>query len=163
MEIRPERPEDWEAIHGLTKAAFAPMSYSQGDEAECIDKLRRDGDMSLSLVAIEGPEVVGHIAFSPVFLNEVVDGWFGLGPISVRPHLQRSGIGTALIKHGLAELKRKGALGCVLIGDPAYYGRFGFVGDGRLSYRDLPNEVVQWVAFGEATPMGVLRFSPGLE
>lgn len=63
----------------------------------------------------------------------------------------------------LAELKRKTALGCVLIGDPTYYGQFGFSGNGRLSYRDLPREIVQWVAFGEAMPARVLQFSPGPE
>ena len=163
MDIRPERQSDHDAIHRLTKAAFEPMPFSEGDEAECIVKLREDGDLTLSLVAVEGSDIVGHIAFSPVSFDEVFKGWYGLGPISVWPHLQRRGIGGVLVKRGIAELKRKGAVGCVLIGDPAYYHRFGFVGDGRLSYRNLPNEIVQWLAFGEATPAGTLKFSPGLE
>ena len=163
MEIRPERPEDRETIRRLTKAAFAPMPFSEGDEAECLDALREDGDLTLSLVAVEGGEIVGHVAFSPVSFDGVFSRWRGLGPISVRPDLQRRGVGGALIKQGLAELKREGALGCVLIGDPAYYGRFGFVGDGRVSYRDLPSKVVQWLAFGDARPSGTLKFSPGLE
>lgn len=130
MQIRPERPDDCEAIHRLTRTAFAPMPFSRGDEADCVAKLRNDGDLALSLVATEGPQIVGHIAFSPAFLNEEFCGWYGLGPVSVWPHLQRRGIGRALIEYGLAELKRKDAFGCVLIGDPAYYSRFGFIGDG---------------------------------
>ncbi len=55
------------------------------------------------------------------------------------------------------------ALGCVLIGDPNYYCKFGFVGDGRIAYRELPQAIVQWLAFGEAKPSGTLKFSPGLE
>lgn len=163
MEIRPENPGDWETIHRLTKAAFASMPFSQGDEAECIGKLRGDGDLALSLVAIEACQIVGHVAFSRVFFDEAFKGWYGLGPVAVWPHLQRRGIGSALIEHGLAELKLNGALGCVLIGDPTYYCRFGFVGDGRLSYRDLPSNVVQWLAFGASTPSGILKFSRGLE
>jgi putative acetyltransferase len=98
-----------------------------------------------------------------VFFDEAFNGWYGLGPVSVWPHLQGRRIGGALIEQGLAELRNKRALGCVLIGDPAYYRRFGFVGDGRLSYRNLPSAIVQWLAFGELTPSGALKFSPGLE
>lgn len=163
MDIRLEGPEDCDAIARLTKAAFDPMTFSEGNEAECISKLRKDGDLTLSLVAVEGPEIVGHIAFSPVFLDEAFKGWYGLGPVSVWPQIQRRGIGGKLIEQGLAELESKSALGCVLIGDPRYYRRFGFVSDGSLSYRDLPNEIVQWLTFGAARPTGSLKFSPGLE
>lgn len=163
MHIRPETPADWKTIYRLTKTAFAPMPFSQGDEAECLARLRNDGDLTLSLVATEGHRIVGHVAFSPVLFNDAFRGWYGLGPISVWPDLQRRGIGRALILRGLEELKRKDALGCVLIGDPNYYGQFGFIGNGRLSYRDLPSEIVQWVAFGETMPAGVIKFSPGLE
>lgn len=163
MEIRPESAGDYDTIRQLAKAAFDPMPFSEGDEAECIDRLREAGDLALSLVALDGPDIVGHVAFSPVFLDETFSGWFGLGPVSVWPHLQKRGIGGMLIKQGLAELTQKSALGCVLIGDPGYYHRFGFVGDGRLTYRNLPSRIVQWLAFGPALPAGVLTFSPGLE
>ncbi len=163
FDIRSEVPSDHAAIFRLTKAAFEPMPFSDGDEAECIDKLRADGDLTLSFVATDGGEIIGHIAFSPVFLNNSFDHWYGLGPVSVAPERQRSGIGSALINHGLSGLKRLDAMGCVLIGDPNYYRRFGFVGDGRLTYRELAPEIVQWLAFGEEKPEGTLRYSPGLE
>ena len=163
MEIRPENPSDYAAIDRITRSAFAPMPFSEGTEAECIGKLRRDGDLTLSLVAIKDAAVAGHIAFSPVLINESFDGWYGLGPVSVSPQSQRTGIGIALINEGLARLKQMDAQGCALIGDPAYYSRFGFVGDGRLSYRNLPAGIVQWLAFNDTKPSGVLRYSPGLE
>lgn len=163
MDIRPETSEDCEAIHALTEIAFDPMPFSDGTEAACIEKLRADGDLKLSLVAIESGRLVGHVAFSPVHISDTADGWFGLGPVSVSPELQKAGIGSALINEGLGRLRAAAAQGCVLIGDPRYYKKFGFVGDGRLSYRELPGDVVQWLAFGAAKPSGTLRFSPGLE
>lgn len=163
MEIRPENPSDYAAIERITRAAFAPMPFSEGNEAECIAKLRADGDLTLSLVAIKDAKLVGHIAFSPVFINDSFDGWCGLGPVSASPEAQRTGIGSALIKEGLERLRQMDAAGCALIGDPAYYSRFGFVGDGRLSYRNLPARIVQWLAFNDTKPSGVLRYSPGLE
>lgn len=163
MEIRPEVSSDHDTIGRLTTTAFAPMPFSEGNEAECINRLRADGDLTLSLVALDAGEIVGHVAFSPAYLNGIFDGWYGLGPISVWPEHQKHGIGKALIKAGLRRLRDNAAKGCILTGDPNYYSRFGFVGDGRISYRDLPEAVVQWLAFGRAKPYGVLTFSPGLE
>ena len=163
MHIRLETPADHAAIHALTQAAFAPMSYSDGTEADRIDRLRADGDLTLSLVAEMAAGVVGHVAFSPVFMDGQSDGWFGLGPVAVSPERQRQGIGSALIRAGLDRLQASGARGCVLIGSPAYYRRFGFAADGRVSYRAIPTRNVMWLAFGDHRPAGELKFSPGLE
>lgn len=163
MELRAETPSDHETIYRLTKAAFAPMPFSDGTEADAITALREAGDLALSLVATGDAGIVGHIAFSPVFVDGHGNGWFGLGPVSVWPHLQRTGIGSALVKEGLFRLRQTRADGCVLIGDPRYYSRFGFASGNGLIYRDLPSQLVQWLAFGERRPSGVLRFSPGLE
>ena len=103
--IRNERPDDVEAIHALTLKAFASMSFSNGSEAPLITALRQSGDLSLSLVAEKAGALVGHVAFSPVTIGGVHNGWFGLGPIAVEPVLQRGGIGKALILEGLAVLK----------------------------------------------------------
>ncbi len=163
MIIRPETAVDLDAIYTLTQRAFAPMPFSGGNEGECINKLRSDGDLTVSLVACEGDEIIGHVAFSPVEIGGTFDHWYGLGPVSAAPERQRSGIGSALINQGLELIKGLGAKGCVLIGDPKYYCRFGFVADGRLSYHDLPSEVVQWLSFSGIKPNGVLKYSPGLE
>ena len=163
MKIRPETPADLDAIYQLTQRAFAPMPFSDGNEGDCTNALRADGDLTISLVAEMDGELIGHIAFSPVTIAGDSDHWYGLGPVSAAPEKQKSGIGSALINRGLEMIKDLGAKGCVLIGDPNYYCRFGFVGDGRLTYKDLPKEVVQWLSFSGEKPSGVLRYSPGLE
>ena len=161
MQIRPETTADHEAIHALTAAAFAPMPYSDGSEPDIIRKLRADGDLSLSLVATDGTNIIGHIAFSPVTLNDISDNWYGLGPISVATSQQKSGVGRALIHAGFEWLHTQNARGCVLIGDPNYYSRFGFISDGNLTYQDLPTEYIQWIGWNGNTAAGTLRYSPG--
>lgn len=160
MNIRSEQAADHRSIHELTQRAFAGKSYSDGSEPFITDTLRDTGKLTLSLVAIKDNEVVGHAAFSSVTLAECTGAWYGLGPISVEPDLQRTGIGSALVKEGLSRLEAMDASGCVLIGDPAYYARFGFAGDGRIQYQTLPSAYVQWIAFGQQRPEGVVEFDP---
>ena len=147
ISIRNERPEDDQAIHALTLAAFEPMSFSDGTEAPIIRALRQAGELCLSLVAEEDGEIVGHVAFSAVTIDGAHNNWVGLGPISVRIDRQRQGIGKALIREGLSLLKARGTAGCALIGDPNIYGRAGFESDGRLTYRGLDRSLVQRVVF----------------
>ena len=164
MLIRPERGRDPPGIHDLVDRAFRPMAFSDGTEPAVVDRLRRRGELALSLVAESDGAVVGHVAFSPASVRPSdVSGWYALGPVAVDPPLQRTGIGAALIDEGLRTLRERGARGVVLIGDPAYYGRFGFVGDGRLRYRDLPDGIAQWLAFGTPPPSGELRFSDAFD
>jgi len=158
MVIRPETTKDIEAIFSLTTEAFKSMPISDGSEPQIINDLRSDGDLVLSLVAIDQTITVGHVAFSPVTINDVDDKWFGLGPISVLPQLQRTGIGTQLINEGFRRLKEQGANGIALVGDPDYYGRFGFVGDGKLTYGDLPTRLVQWFSIRGNVPRGELNY-----
>ncbi|MBB4193455.1 putative acetyltransferase [Rhizobium aethiopicum] len=163
MLIRYETPADIEAIQNLTSIAFAPMPYSEGTEAEIIRRLRLSGDLAISLIAEEDGEILGHVAFSPVTVNGVHDGWFGLGPISVTPERQRQGIGRALMAKGLELLKEMGASGCTLVGNPDVYSGAGFSSDGQLTYHDLDTRLVQRIVFREPAPSGVLRFAPAFE
>lgn len=160
MNIRPERPEDQAAIHALTKAAFAAMPYSSHREAEIVDALRATGALTLSLLAEENGEILGHVAFSPVGIEGTHEGWFGLGPVSVRPDRQRQGIGRALIGRGLETLEAQGASGCALVGDPDYYRRFGFRNDGALRHDGLDSHYVQYLVFRGPAPQGSLDFAP---
>jgi putative acetyltransferase len=128
-----------------------------------IKALRADGDMTISLVAEDDGEVIGHVAFSPVTIDDTHNGWFGLGPIAVKPERQRRGIGKALILRGLELLREQGANGCALIGNPDIYSRVGFDSDGRLTYRDLEPELVQRIVFRGPAPVGVLKFAPAFE
>ncbi|WP_456825523.1 GNAT family N-acetyltransferase [Cellulomonas sp. P5_E12] len=164
MLIRPERPDgDADAIDRLTVAAFEPQWFSDGSEAPIIRRLRASGDLTLSLVAEDDGDVVGHVAFSPVTIDGLHDGWFGLGPISVRLDRQRRGIGRALVAEGLRRLRERGARGCALIGDPAIYSRMGFTSDGQLSHLELDRAVVQHVTFSGPSPHGELRFASAFD
>ena len=163
MFIRLEKLGDEQALHRLTTMAFEPMSFSDGSEPEALDTLRRDGDLVLSLVALKGDEIVGHIAFSPAMIGAEKKGWIGIGPVSVLPKYQRTGIGSALMNEGLSRMKNEGAKGCVLTGNPAYYGRFGFNSASAVTFQDMPTKSVLWLAFEGNPPKGEVPFSAGLQ
>ena len=124
--IRSESPGDESSIYEITRQAFASHPHSHQTEHFIIAALRKGKAMTLSLVAQIGDKVVGHIAFSPVEISDNTPGWFGLGPIAVSPEHQRKGIGSELVRAGLDRLIKLGTRGCVLAGDPAFYGRFVF-------------------------------------
>ncbi len=134
MSIRPETPADIADIDALTRAAFQPYPGHGAPEVSILEALRRDHALALSLVAVEGSALIGHVAFSPVSIDGVAGAWLGLGPVSVRPDRQKAGIGRRLIDDGLAALVARGAAGCVVLGDPDYYRRFGFIFGAALTY-----------------------------
>lgn len=158
MQIRPERPEDVETIRSLIVAAFREAPHSSQTEAAIVEALRAAGALTLSLVAVEVGAILGHVAFSPVTINGLSDGWHGLGPVSVRPDRQRAGIGQALIRAGLDHLRRMNSRGCVVLGDPGYYGRFGFTSDPDLRYGEIPPEYFQRLAFTNVLPRGAVAY-----
>jgi putative acetyltransferase len=119
--------------------------------------------LTVSLVAILGGEILGHAAFSGVTINGETDGWYGLGPVSVRPAQQRKGIGQALINEGLDRLKAMQAKGCVVEGDPRYYRRFGFANVPGLCCRNVPQAYFQCLVFKGPPPEGVVEFHPGFD
>lgn len=162
--VREEAAGDRDAIRTLTTAAFADQPHSDGAEAAIVDALRADGDLILSLVAVAADGIVGHAAFSPVTVEGLrSDGWVALGPLSVAPASQRRGVGSRLVRDGLARLRATGARGCVLVGDPGYYARFGFRGDVGLRYDDVPAAFVQGLAFAGPLPRGRLTYARGFE
>ena len=158
MDIRSEQPADADPIRALTTEAFATAPHSSGTEAAIVDALRAAGALALSLVAVEGEQILGHVAFSPVTIDGAERGWFGLGPVSVRPGRQRGGIGSELIREGLRRLREMGAAGCVLLGDPAYYGRFGFANDPALVLEGVPPDYFMRLGFGAELPAGTVRY-----
>ncbi len=126
MIIRKENASDIDAISEVTMAAFKTLPISNHTEQFIIHALRAAGALTISLVAEIDGRIVGHIAFSPVAISDGTKNWYGLGPISVLPAYQKQGIGKALLQEGLSAIKRIGAQGCYLVGDPNYYKRFGF-------------------------------------
>ena len=148
--IREEIPGDLKAIHRIHELAFdSPV------EAQLVDLLRSRGKAIISLVAVDGEEVVGHILFSPVTIDPPAPDWnaLGLAPIGVIPELQSQGIGKALIKNGLERCKNLGFQLVVVLGDPAYYTTFGF--KRALDY-GLHNE------YQADEHFMVLEFTPGV-
>lgn len=160
LTIRPERSGDAQSIHDLTEAAFHDMPFSDGDEQSLVDRLRRDGDLILSLVAEDAERIVGHIAFSPVTISDGTECWYGLGPVSVWPELQRQGIGGKLIQRGIADMRELGARGIVLLGSNEYYPRFGFEHDPRLVYPGPPAEYFQRLVLEGEVPKGTVTYAP---
>jgi putative acetyltransferase len=159
--VRPERPEDAAAISALTTAAFRSAAFSDGNEAEIVERLRADGDLTISLVAENlDLAVIGHAAFSPIAISDGSENWYALGPVSVIPLRQKVGIGSSLTEAGLGRLRELGGAGCVVLGDPAYYGRFGFAHDPALTCPGPHPEYLQRVVFQGLAPAGKVRFAP---
>ena len=158
--IRPEAPGDEDTIFALTEAAFADMPFSDGDEQHLVNRLRADGDLTLSLVAEDAERIVGHIAFSPVTISDGATDWFGLGPVSVWPDLHHRGIGGALIKRGIADMRARGAKGIVLLGSNVYYPRFGFEYVPQITYPGPPAEFFQTLLLDGDMPTGEVAYAP---
>lgn len=156
--IRQESPSDIEVIHTLTAAAFLNAPHTGHTEQFIVDALRKAGVLSISLVAEQAGTVVGHVAVSPVSISDGSANWYGLGPISVSPELQRQGIGSLLMRAALRLLQERSAAGCVLLGDPAYYSRFGFKPESSLVYPGVPSKYFQAITFGAPFPHGVVAY-----
>lgn len=123
VNIRSERPEDYEAIREVHRRAFPT-----GLEARLVDRLREDGAVLVSLAAFQEARLVGHILFSRLRI-ETESGAMpaaALAPVAVIPEEQRRGIGSALVRKGLESCRERGESIVVVLGDPDYYRRFGF-------------------------------------
>jgi putative acetyltransferase len=157
MIIRPETPGDYSSIRDILIAAFANHPYSHQTEHLIVEALRADDALTVSLVAEVDGTVAGHIAFSRVTIDGEDCGWLGLGPVAVLPAFQRQGIGTALVNEGLKTIRGMGAQGCFLVGDPAFYRRFGFEHHPALRMEGVPPEVTLCMPMGDRMPEGSVR------
>lgn len=158
MHIRPEQPNDIPAVTQITQQAFQNHPHSHQTEHLIILALRSAGVLAISLVADQETQIVGHIAFSPVQISDGSPHWYGLGPVAVRPDLQRQGIGKALIHQGLATLRSRGAAGCVVLGEPSYYSRFGFKSLPDCILEGVPSPYFQVLSFGDYVPRGTVTY-----
>lgn len=162
LAVRDERPDELAAIRNVIARAFATAPHASGTEGAIVDALRGDGALSMSLVAdVNG--IVGHIAFSPITIDGIGGEWYGLGPVSVSPDFQGRGIGGALIRAGLERLRAVGAAGCVVLGEPHYYSRFGFEHDPRLIYPGPPPQYFQRLLFRCSPPTGTVAYHPAFD
>ena len=158
IEIRLEKPDDIRSIHDLTVAAFLEAPHTDHTEQFIVRELRKSKALSISLVAEDDGKIVGHVAVSPVVISDGSDNWYGLGPISVIPSKQNKGIGSKLMNAAVQELKVIGAKGCVLLGDPNYYHRFGFSPKEGLILSDVPMEYFQALVIQGFLPQGEVSY-----
>ena len=154
VEIREECPSDQAAIHRLNTVAF-------GDDAEAnvVDELRASCDVYLSFVAIDRGAVVGHILFTPVALSGSSIEGMGLAPMAVDPSRQQRGIGSLLVRHGLAHLRTSGCPFVIVLGHADYYPRFGFERASQYGvssqWEGIPDEAFMIVVFDRKAIPGV--------
>jgi putative acetyltransferase len=160
---RPETAADFEAVFEVERAAFG-----RDAEAKLVNRLRDLEQLEVSLVAVSEAQVVGHVAFSPMRLAPNPEGLrtFGLAPLAVLPAHQGRGIGSQLVRDGLRACKEGGWDLAFVLGDPAYYQRFGFTdaaGHGLRWDHDAPAGAFMVTelrpgALGKAS--GVARYHP---
>ena len=121
--IREEGLDDLESIREVNRLAFG-----QDAESRLVDRLRADGLVVASFVAVEGHRVIGHVMFSELAIQTdsgIIPG-AALAPMAVIPSRQRRGIGSSLVREGLEECRRLGVAVVVVLGHLDYYPRFGF-------------------------------------
>lgn len=158
MRIRNETTADVAAIARVVTEAMRLLPQATGTEADIVERLRADGALTLSLVAEEDGEVIGHLAASAARIGEQ-DGWGLIGPLAVTPSRHRQGIGSALMAEALRRL-RETCRGAALVGDPAYYRRFGFRSFDGFGVTGCPAEVVLALPFDGDVPRGELLHHP---
>ncbi len=158
MKIRKETPSDIAAIEAMTIAAFQNAAHTNHAEQFIVNALRNSGQLTVSLIAEDNDSVIAHVAVSPVTISGGAISWYGLGPISVTPEHQGQGLGAQLMEHALAELRTLGAAGCVVLGEPAYYSRFGFNAEPSLVLPGVPAEYFQAISFNGSLPSGTVSY-----
>lgn len=162
-DIRKEVSADIPSIEAVTVAAFRSAEHSSGTEQHIVAALRNAGQLSVSLVAEDRGQVVGHVAVSPVTISDGTANWYGLGPVSVIPEHQGQGLGSMLVTNALSELRTLGAAGCVVLGEPGYYARFGFIPEPGLVLPGVPARYFQAIVLQGVAPSGQVAYHGSFE
>lgn len=158
LTIRTATPADRNAIRKVEEAAFG-----QADEAALVDALIAAGSDVLELVAEENGNIIGHILFSRLMITGSGDNFsaVALAPLAVLPAMQRRGIGTALIVEAHRRLQEQGERLSVVLGEPAYYGRFFYTHARAASFTsNYQGEALQALSWGVAPQTGQLVYAP---
>lgn len=156
IHILSEVPGEAARIRAVHEAAFPLDDAGHSAEADIVDALRADGALTVSIVANEDTEILGHVAASPVRVADT-SGWFGIGPVAVVPGRQGEGIGEQLMRAAVEALERlHDARGIVVLGDQGYYEHFGFR-PSDMTYLEYP--LLSLPLAGEE-PSGVVTYHP---
>ncbi|HET9402280.1 MAG TPA: N-acetyltransferase [Candidatus Acidoferrales bacterium] len=146
IEIRDEKASDAEGVYRVVSAAFGRRS-----EADLVEELRRAGDCVVTLVAEEDGEIAGHVLLSRM---EAPFQALALAPVSVAPARQRCGIGSALIRSAVERARKDGWEAIFVLGEPGYYGRFGFDAAAAAGFTSpYAGEHFMVLALGAALPV----------
>ncbi len=121
IKIREERTEDYDSVRIINDLAFGTS-----EEGRIVDKLRKACQEIISLVAVSGEKIVGHILFSPAEIKDTNIIGMGLAPMAVLPDFQKQGVGSVLVKEGLRRIKKTDCPFIIVLGHEQYYPRFGF-------------------------------------
>ena len=149
MLIRQEKPEEFPAIYDLVKVAFQTAKVTNGKEQDCVDQFRSSGNYipELALVAEQDGKLIGHIMLTRTYItgdNNKFETLL-LAPLSIALEYRNKGVGSKLITESFELAKKLGYKSVVLVGDPAYYHRFGFkssVDFGIRHVQDIPGQFV---------------------
>ncbi len=159
--IRGQEWSETKRISRVIRKAFAGQPHSDGREPAIYEHMFACLDADVSMVAVASfGRIVGHVLCTEVKIDGEYCRWAGLGPVSVLPRWQNRGIGSALIERALATLRLDDWRGCVVLGDPAFYGRFGFEHDPRLVYPGPPPAYFQRIVFSGPDPQGTVSYAP---
>jgi putative acetyltransferase len=161
--IRPETARDFDRIKEIIITAFEDHPYGYQKEDILVSNLRNQGALAVSLVAEYEGKVIGHIAFSEVTINGDDRSWYGLAPLSVDPDYHNQGVGSQLVLSGLEAIKKLGAEGCVLVGEPEYYGRFGFKAHESLTLEGIPAKYFLALSFIYRAVSGEVAYHKAFE
>ncbi|QLG88794.1 N-acetyltransferase [Chitinibacter bivalviorum] len=162
--LRDEKIEDANAVTLLLQAAFADHPHSQNQEFRLVNALRDANALSLALVVQKNEVLFGAVHASDVQIvaaGQTLPGRFCcIAPLAVRPEQQRQGIGAQLMVAALLRLREQGYSACVLVGDAAYYNRFGFYQQAGLSSPSIPDEYVLVLNWQAAPVVGEIHYHP---
>lgn len=156
IEIREEKQEDHDAVRFVNDQAFGTP-----EEGRIVDKLREICKETISLVAVSGEKIVGHIFFSPATIDHQ-DGQvvgMGLAPMAVSPEFQKQGIGSLLVKEGIRRIKETDCPFIIVLGHVNYYPRFGFepasIYGLKCQWEGLPDEAFMVIILNKSVMTGV--------
>ena len=159
--IRPAEERDREAIRAVETAAFGGMG-----EAMLVDSLVAANDVILELVAERDGGIIGHVLFSRIFVDADGGRFSGvaLAPAAVEPQWQGKGVGRAMIADAHARLEAMGERLSVVLGNPDYYGRFGYTHERAAQFSSIYQcDALQALAWGDAPRTGRLVYATSFD